>query len=141
MGAGVCAAELVLVPSDHLFLAAVGHADQDAIVAHHPDNAVRLLLVGHVEHAAFGDMLGQDRHVWRCIAAGVDLASISELAQLALGALQEQRHIGDLDRLDQGSAIVRVFPDLRIGRRDRPIIGCGQNILAAGRADRQNPRR
>ena len=56
MCAGICAANFMLMPCHHLFFPAICHADKLAVIADHPDNAVRLLLVSHVNHAALRDM-------------------------------------------------------------------------------------
>ena len=96
----------MLVKRHNLFFPAVGHAHQRAVCTHHPDHTVRLLLVGELRDAAGSDMLGQDRHVWRLVGVRVDVADVLKFADLALAALQKQRHVRNLHRFDRGRAIV-----------------------------------
>ena len=128
------AANDVLMKRHNLFFAAIRHADQHAIIANHPDHAVRFLLIRELNDAASGDVLGQDGNIRRLICVNINVANIFEFAYLARSALQKQRHICNLNRFCVRCAVVRVFADQRCCRRDRAIVGGGNNILTARRA-------
>ena len=134
-------ADHMLVKRDHIFFSAIRHADQGAVCPSHPDDAVRLLLVGKLRHATFRDMLCQDRHVASLVSIGVDIANILKLADLAVAALQKQRNIGNLHRLCRCGAIVRILADQRACRRNRPSAGRCHHIFTARRANGKHARR
>jgi hypothetical protein len=50
-------------PAGHLLVAVDGARDHRAIGAHRPQELIGLLLVGHRDDAAFGDVLGQHRQI------------------------------------------------------------------------------
>ena len=135
--AGERAAKDMAVPADDVLGALISHAEQHPIAPDRPHRRVGLAGKGKLRQPSLGHVFGKDRQVGRL--EGIGLEGEDELADLALGALQEQHHPVITDRQHVGAAACRLALDLDVGRRDR-LIGGGSahGELAARGADRQD---
>ena len=108
------------MPGPYLMLADVGQAQQDAIGADDPQDAVGVLLIGHADDSvAVEQVRGEDGQVPALVA--VDLQVIAQVADLAAAGADIYGGVLDRHRGYGVGADVALLARVDGGRLERPV--------------------